>query len=57
MVSHDADMLRLAAAGVMHSGIVYCHNQRYRSGELILKLLALAGRVSSTEMQNRVEFL
>lgn len=57
MVSHDADMLRLAAAGMMHAGIAYCHNQRYKSGKLILRLLTLAGRVSSDEMKNRIEFL
>ena len=57
MVSHDADMLRLAAAGATHCGIAYCHNQRYKTGELILRLLALVGRVSAAEMKNRVEFL
>jgi uncharacterized protein with PIN domain len=57
MVSHDADMLRLAASGLSHDGIAYCHNQRYKPGELILKLLALAGRVSTAEMKNRIEFL
>lgn len=57
MVSHDADMLRLAAAGASHAGIAYCHNQRYKAGELIPKLLALAGRASPAEMRNRIEFL
>jgi hypothetical protein len=57
MVSYDADMLRLAAAGVTHFGIAYCHNQRYKTGQLILKLLALVSRVSAAEMKDRVEFL
>jgi predicted nuclease of predicted toxin-antitoxin system len=57
MVSHDADMLRFAAAGISHAGIAYCHNQRYKTGELILRLLALSGRVAAEDMQNRVEFL
>jgi predicted nuclease of predicted toxin-antitoxin system len=47
MVSHDADMLRLAATGIEHAGIAYCHNQRYKPGMLILKLLALASRTRS----------
>ena len=57
MVSHDTDMLRLAAAGQQHAGIAYCHKQKYKVGDLILKLLALASRVSAEEMMNRVEFL
>jgi len=57
MVSHDADMLRLATSGVTHNGIAYCHNQRYKTGQLIRKLLALASRVSTAEMKNRIEFL
>ncbi len=57
IMSHDADMLRLAATGTPHAGIAYCHNQKYKTGELISQLLALAGRVPEKEMQNRVEFL
>jgi predicted nuclease of predicted toxin-antitoxin system len=57
MVSHDADMLRLAAAGTPHAGIAYCHNQKYKVGDLVLKLLALAGRATEEEMRDRVEFL
>lgn len=57
MVSHDTDMLRLAAAGTSHAGIAYCHKQKYKVGQLILKLLALAGRVTAEEMINRVEYL
>jgi len=57
MVSHDTDMLRLAAAGVTHAGIAYCHNQKYKAGGLISRLLALSRRVPAEQMQNRVEFL
>jgi predicted nuclease of predicted toxin-antitoxin system len=57
MVSHDADMLRLAAGGTPHAGIAYCHNQKYKAGVLISKLLALASRVSPEEMRGRIEFL
>jgi predicted nuclease of predicted toxin-antitoxin system len=28
IISHDADMLRLAASGVDHAGIGYCHQSR-----------------------------
>lgn len=32
MVSHDADMLRLAAAGTPHAGVAYCHGKKYGVG-------------------------
>jgi hypothetical protein len=57
MVSHDPDIIRLAAAGISHAGIAYCHNQKYKPGELLMRLLMLSGRVSAEDMQNRVEFL
>jgi len=57
MVSHDPDMLRLAASGISHAGIAYCHDQKYKTGGLILRLLALSGRVTQQEMENWVEFL
>jgi hypothetical protein len=57
IVSHDADMLRLASAGIAHAGIAYCHGRKYKVGPLVLKLLALAGRVGFDAMRGRVEFL
>ena len=57
MVSHDADMLRLAATGTPHAGIAYCHNQKYKPGQLIARLLLLSSRISPEEMKNRIEFL
>jgi uncharacterized protein with PIN domain len=57
MVSHDPDMLRLAAGGKHHAGIAYSPNQKYKVGELVRKLLALARRVTPEEMVDRVEFL
>jgi predicted nuclease of predicted toxin-antitoxin system len=57
MVTHDADMLRLARAGASHAGIAYCHVQKYRVGELIRRLLALSARLSQEAMRDRIEFL
>ena len=57
MVSNDPDMLRLAASGTQHAGVAYCHARKYKIGELVLKLLALASRVTAEEMRNRIEFL
>jgi hypothetical protein len=57
VVSHDADMLRLAASNVAHAGIAYCHQGKYKAGPLLARLLMLAGRVPEREMHNRIEFL
>jgi predicted nuclease of predicted toxin-antitoxin system len=57
LVTHDADILRLAASGTSHSGIAYCHIRQLKTGTLILKLLALAARVTVAEMKDRIEFL
>jgi len=57
MVSHDPDMLRLASHGAQHAGIAYCHGQKYKVGQLVLKLLALANRIGSDSMNGRIEFL
>ncbi|HTW94382.1 MAG TPA: DUF5615 family PIN-like protein [Tepidisphaeraceae bacterium] len=57
LISHDSDMLRLAASGADHSGIGYCHHRKYKTGQLLAKLLLLASRISQQEMKNRVEFL
>jgi len=57
MVSHDPDMLRLAAEGAAHAGIAHCHAQKYKTGQLIQRLLLLSSRVSASEMSNRIEFL
>lgn len=57
MISHDEDVLRIAAGGTPHAGIAYCHQNKYKVGGLLLKLLALAGRVTDEEIRGRVEFL
>ena len=57
IVSHDADVLRLAALGIHHAGIAYCPHQKYKVGELILRLLMLATRIQAEQMIDRVEFL
>ncbi len=35
IISHDEDLLRLAAAGIPHAGIAYCHQSKYRVGTLV----------------------
>jgi predicted nuclease of predicted toxin-antitoxin system len=55
--THDDDFLRLAARGVSHAGIVYCHARRYRIGEMVNALTRLRRHVTTEEMHGRVEYL
>src|SRR5437868_2073537 len=40
IVTHDADFLRLAAAGAKHAGIVYCPQSR-SLGELVRRMVVI----------------
>lgn len=42
LVTHDRDFPRSHAAGVQHSGIAYCYQQKYSVGDLIRALLVLS---------------
>jgi hypothetical protein len=57
MVTFDADYLQLAASGVAHSGIAFCHATKYTAGQLLQVLLMLHGVMDCGSMQNQVEFL
>jgi len=57
IVTHDDDFLTHHAAGVPHAGIAYCHQEKYRLGELFRVLLLLHGGSSEEELRGRVEFL
>ncbi len=57
IVTHDHDFLRLHAAGAEHSGIAYCHQDKYSIGELLPLLLLMNTCYSAEEMAGRVEFL
>ncbi|HSZ56640.1 MAG TPA: hypothetical protein VK797_13315 [Tepidisphaeraceae bacterium] len=50
-------MLRLASAGTPHAGVAYCHGQKYKVGPLVLKILALASRLTPETVRGRVVFL
>jgi predicted nuclease of predicted toxin-antitoxin system len=57
MVTHDHDFLVLAAEGVEHPGICYCHQQS-RSVRHIIEMLCLLHECFTAEaIENRVEFL
>lgn len=57
MVTHDHDFLRLHAAGTPHSGIAYCHQDKYSVGELLSLLLLMDACYESHDMTGRVEYL
>lgn len=57
ILTHDADFLRLQAAGVPHAGIAFCQKDALGIGEII-KFLVLVWEVCEPEeLANRVEFL
>jgi hypothetical protein len=56
LVTHDADFLRLHAAGADHVGIAYCLPHR-SLGEIVRGLVLIAECLSYDEMRNHVEFL
>ena len=57
MVTHDADFLRLHAAGTSHAGIAYCLVGDLTVGELLRRLVLIYDLLSVEEMENRIEYL
>ena len=57
VITHDVDYLRLHAAGEGHAGIVYCHQQKYRLGELIRMILLVHDCLTAEQLRGKVEFL
>ncbi|MGI8978018.1 MAG: DUF5615 family PIN-like protein [Pirellulaceae bacterium] len=55
--TNDADFLRLAALGVLHSGIVYCPAEDSRIGEVVRYLALLNDCLSPEEVANKIEYL
>ncbi len=55
--TQDRDFLRLHAAGVLHSGIVYCEKEMRGIGQIIAGLTLLWEIYEPEEMVNRIEFL
>jgi hypothetical protein len=57
LVTHDADFLRLAAAGSDHAGIAYCSRTERTVGEIIRSLLLIHEVLRPEEIERRVEYL
>lgn len=57
VMTYDPDYLALAAAGVAHAGIAYCHATKYAIGQLIDLLALLHGVMDRDSMKNQIEYL
>ncbi|HWE38850.1 MAG TPA: DUF5615 family PIN-like protein [Isosphaeraceae bacterium] len=57
IVTEDDDFLVLAARGVPHAGIAYCHQQTRSIGEVIAALVLIWEVYEPAELANRVEYL
>lgn len=57
LVTHDADFLRLNAAGQPHAGIVYAHPERIGIGELVRARVLIHAVLAPQDMVNHVEFV
>jgi predicted nuclease of predicted toxin-antitoxin system len=57
LVTHDADFLRLAAQGVDHPGIAYCHKSARSIGEIIRNLILIHEVLMPEEIAGRVQYL
>ncbi len=56
VVTHDADFLRIHAAGVQHAGIAFASPDR-SLGDLIRNLVLLAECLEPADMHGHVEFV
>ena len=57
IVTQDHDFLALAAGGIEHPGVCYCHQQKYSIGELLRALLLVNECCTQGELLGHVEFL
>jgi len=57
LVTHDRDLLGIAAENPNHSGIVYCSIQKKGVGQIVRALLRLAHTRHTEDMRGQVEFL
>jgi len=57
MLTFDTDYLALHHAGAQHSGIAWCHANKYSIGDLIRVLVLLHGVLSAGELENHLENL
>lgn len=57
IVTHDADFLRMDAAGAIHAGIVYLRPEKRSLGEMIRLLVLVWELLEPEEMRGHIEYL
>ena len=57
LVTHDADFLRLHAAGTPHTGIAFCHAEAYSIGGIVRALVLIYECLTERDMTGHVEWL
>jgi predicted nuclease of predicted toxin-antitoxin system len=57
LVTHDADFLVLAAKGIPHAGIAYCHLKSRSIGQIIRALETMSTLLSPDQIANQVQFI
>jgi predicted nuclease of predicted toxin-antitoxin system len=57
IVTHDGDFLTLAARGIAHPGICYCHQHARTVRQMVEMLTILFECFDAEEMENRIEYL
>src|SRR5687767_1719616 len=55
--TEDDDFLVLAAAGVEHAGLAYCHQNTRSIGQIVRALELIWEVYEPHEMKNRIEFI
>ncbi len=57
IVTHDDDFLKMHAQGVEHAGILYCHQGKYKVGELLQMLMLVHDCDSAQDLQGVLQYL
>lgn len=57
MVTHDADLLRLANGGTLPAGIAYCAPRTRITSEIVRGLLLIYDVLTPEELTDHIEFL
>jgi predicted nuclease of predicted toxin-antitoxin system len=57
IVTHDADFLRMDAAGAVHTGIVYLRPEKRSLGEMIRLVVLVWELLEPDEMRGHIEYL
>jgi predicted nuclease of predicted toxin-antitoxin system len=55
--SYDDDLLRLAASGIEHAGVVYCQQRKRSIGNIVRGLVLIWERLDPADLAGHVKFL